>query len=1246
MPAPAAEQVKASSASKSAEEILRERVGVLLGVTPAAQTALESLNIRTVFDLAASSLFATATTLTAAETDPTLAEARMNAVAADAVVPPAGVPVMELARQPISIFKEVGSGGAAALQAALDVATVRDLALWPPYRAAKQILQAVLGADEQARAELEAPPELRPTSGVYPTERVFYRKLLIDLAPQPQQGVAPIEDAKPIDINAAIAAPNGFQRIATGALLTFSQSWFSQGLTLGQLLHSTALAPGESTRIAMIDWSRRSRAGTSETISETEDLSNAQTHSRALSEVTNATATEFQSGTSSSTVTSGSSQSGAAFGLELGPLAFGGSGGGGTTTTDAMSASSSFGAREMASSLAQTVNDRSQQHASAARTRRASIVREVSQEEHEAISTRVVTNYNHMHALTVQYYEVVQAFRVTTQLERAERCLFVPLKLLDFRDVATIDRLRPLLAQAALTPAAFRQLTSEYGVVEVIPQTPRIFAGSVLGNVGIVSTVLGRRVDILREAAAGAVGTAAAGATAGGSTAATGGTAAAEPTAATVTERVRLRDVAFEQGPATSAIAMVAAKGFDPEQINRLAAIAGRVVIRPGSDSVFVPDEAVLLSVALRSGKAAKFQLRRRDGSEVTPASSSATSFVLSTPLAFAELQAVAVQNGADADTQTTLVLNLSVAGSVMSLDVPVQFRSRAAAAGLQDVVRFGTVRASRELIEHLQANRLHYSRAVFQRMDAAAVGTLLGKFSYRGVPLAHIVEPQPFAVTGNFLVFRMNVPAAGDLEDQRLAGEQEAFREFLRTRGLASSAPRTDVVPLPSGGVFAEAVLGRFNCAEKIDLKRFFNWQDSPIPLTATEIAPVEAGSRAQSEDLRPGQLGAPVVNIQTPTALPAAAGVGPALAAIQAGNMFRDMSGLAQSAALAQAAAQATGAGATAANQQAGKNLFTVMDQKTQRLRIAADLLGSMMGAGGGGGASGGSGGGGETPSLTTRGGQLNKAEEIDAAAASDPSGGAPTALQKQALEQQTGGGAAKAAEQVVEAAVQTPEPARKPALKRRPKSSGSSANSSGSGASETGAAAGSAAGGAASGGTTTSPAPEPVPRRYRMSVRFLPTSGVGIEGVATVRLYGPTGELLFGGAAETANGLFSEFEAAGQMAHLSVSTSKGLEGYFRVTLPVPSVFDAVGAMQGRVPRRMHFKVQVQPVLKKIRLMVPALGFVPDQANLDQQLTQRGITAAMRAGDASFEFVVGQGFRATVRYFTGSLLFEQRLS
>ena len=63
-----------------------------------------------------------------------------------------------------------------------------------------------------------------------------------------------------------------------------------QGVTLGHLLHSMALAAGESTRIAVIDWSRKTRAGQTEVVGETEDLSQDITRDRIISEVTEANA--------------------------------------------------------------------------------------------------------------------------------------------------------------------------------------------------------------------------------------------------------------------------------------------------------------------------------------------------------------------------------------------------------------------------------------------------------------------------------------------------------------------------------------------------------------------------------------------------------------------------------------------------------------------------------------------------------------------------------------------------------------------------------------------------------------------------------------------------------------------------------------------------------------------------------------------------------------------------------------------
>ena len=106
--------------------------------------------------------------------------------------------------------------------------------------------------------------------------------------------------------------PAGFSQPAVGALLTYAQSWRVQGVSLGQLLHSVALAPGEATRFAVINWSRRTAATTSEDIGETERLDNAANHARTFTEVKSAVAEDFQAGGSRWSASSSSDSTGTA----------------------------------------------------------------------------------------------------------------------------------------------------------------------------------------------------------------------------------------------------------------------------------------------------------------------------------------------------------------------------------------------------------------------------------------------------------------------------------------------------------------------------------------------------------------------------------------------------------------------------------------------------------------------------------------------------------------------------------------------------------------------------------------------------------------------------------------------------------------------------------------------------------------------------------------------------------------------
>ena len=360
----------------------------------------------------------------------------------------AGKPLAELpvpVRSPRS--QGVPSTKAKAIADALDATTVRDLAFYPPYRVGARARCARCTSPSRTRSfDPERPADLVPSSGDYPTERVQYQTVLMDAT---EEGAADLVEVTsdafaPIDLGALAGGDAGFSKVAFGALLTYTQSWFSQGVTLGQLLHSVALAPGESTRIAVVDWSRRSRAGETEVISEEDELANDTSHNRAISEVTNAVATEAQNGFSHSSTQSTSTEVGASYAVDvsspLGGLlggvgvSKGGTVSNATASGTADSYSSSFGQRTVGTSMGQNIADRTHQNAHSSRTRRASVVKEVAQSEHESVSTRVIANYNHMHALTVQYYEVVQVHRVDLVLAKAERVVFIPVKLLDFTD--------------------------------------------------------------------------------------------------------------------------------------------------------------------------------------------------------------------------------------------------------------------------------------------------------------------------------------------------------------------------------------------------------------------------------------------------------------------------------------------------------------------------------------------------------------------------------------------------------------------------------------------------------------------------------------------------------------------------------------------------------------------------------------------------------------------------------------------
>ncbi|MGW5637846.1 hypothetical protein [Streptomyces sp. NPDC003832] len=990
--------VRQAHMAKTPVQLLSCEADVLLTVSPAQSELLKGLGIRTVLDLGASYVFGTALTIAAASSAPQVTAGDYTDVEPGS----RGLTSAELASRPVQVLRAVDDATATALRDAFGIATVRELAAWPPYTAARHIVADAYGTAPSALDQAERPDDLVPVSRRYATERVQYDVLAFDrVLDPPARAVTPdlrdqlwrrlagmrglpalsvddvIQGKGPdlrtvggVDVGDLVAATLVAQP-ALGAVLTYRQSWFPHGLALGHLLHSMALAPGESTRIAMVDWTRRVRSSTDEATAQMERVASDVLRNRALSEVTSSVAREAQSGFSESAsravqqqeaTTYGESktsvETGGLFGA-IGASLFGGELGGPKVTSSGRSTalstssgwastkSSSQGERSVSASLMQNVADRTQQAASSSRNRRATTVVETSQQESETLTTRIVTNYNHMHALTVEYFEVVQIYRVVLELADLVPCLFVPMKLVSFDD-EVVQRYRGVIAAAGLTPGVRALgLTTPDRLAALAPRRSAPWDSTRLTEVrrALGQEVIDAQTGLIRLPRNGAVLVGV-----GSSEAAFG-------------EAVEAIDVFHDDG--TWARYPVEDRG--------------------DASTAWRPRHGVDLR-DLRAEDVVAVSLVRRKDNALEQSVEASLCFDVVHP------------DGSRASSRA------DVPGLALTTRIDLRKESATPAFSLWPAV------AGQDLMEHLQENALHYSSAIWRSLDAATMTTLLATYTLNGKRLIEVIEPIPLTVTGNYLVFRY--PGLSDAEQRELRG---------RLLG-SGDTPLEDLVPLPSGGVFAEAVLGRSNSAEKLDITRFWNWQDSPLPILPPDIAPLGAGGKAQNDSPATGRLESPVVTVVTPPTVPDPTGLAPLYQAVANGAMFRDMSGLAQSAALLQAALQAAQAGAAKATDAAGEAQNVAAQQLTEILKIAAQVAlafvsgGAGAAAGAGVAAAAGAGKAGAAkpglaPTASNAGALINHGQALDQkkAPAPTPSGAPRPAGQTDAQE----GGAASGGE-----------------------------------------------------------------------------------------------------------------------------------------------------------------------------------------------------------------------------------------
>jgi hypothetical protein len=947
-------------------QALSQPVTSLVGVTPKAAGVLwDTLGIVTVQDLASSGIFSVARAIEEA----TRAAGPGNGKQTPALPTDLldrtvqSVPIEQIAAKPVSIFTSIGKKRAANIESELGVTTVGELALWQPYREARALLTRAYGNGFTEGYDPEAPSDLIPANGTYPTERVQYEVLLFDefvggtshsltktetkYMPVPdasdivasekwekikiilgESATRPLGSDGPLDITDFLGGEQGYERPAIGGVLTFTQSWYGQGLALGTLIHSVALAPGESTKIAMLDWTRTSRASTTEEIGESESLYSSVARSRAISEITSSVARETQEGKSGASSHADSSQSGGATGgstygfrnndwfSSVGGFisnlmndtpqttTTGTSWGAASNNASATSWSTTSGERDIAAEMIQNITDRTQQAAQSVRSRRASVVMEVSQKESETITTRTVTNYNHMHALTVQYYEVVQINRTVVELSKADRCVFVPMKPLNFSDTRIVDRFRMVIATASLKSSVRALALAE-------PGQTAFYAPARIGSWDAAS------LTALNSALGYSVG------------------APGDMMLIFPQSDFTISDMFFEKTTPFKDLIVTDSSG---RTFQLALAVEDGEAGSPLIGTLHLASYKDMKLTELREVRA-----RKKDGNKDYSGSARVGAFCFK-------------------DSESSYQM------FYWNVNVPADSDSVVVFQAQQTI-------GSKELVRHLNDNRLYYSQAIWRSLDPATIGMMLSRYTWKVgndvKPLVELVDPTPVSLVANYLVFKLS----GD--------DEKAKAAWIEKKHIMVGSRTEDLVPVPSGGVFAEAVLGRFNSAEKLDITRFWNWQDSPIPIQAPDIAPVKADSRATAESATPSALGAPVLNIVNPPALPDPQGMGAVLAAIQNGNMFRDMSGLASTIGMAQAALAATQQGASNAAAQAGQNAAVAAQLNEKLTGALIQMLSSYL-TGGKSLLSGGGGGGANPASLlggiSGQGARINQGKDMD--------------------------------------------------------------------------------------------------------------------------------------------------------------------------------------------------------------------------------------------------------------------------
>lgn len=700
--------------------------------------------------------------------------------------------------------------------------------------------------------------------------------------------------------------------LAFGHLLQYKQEWVNDGYSLGEPLYSLPLAPGQKKQIVVFDWERRESAERSEELGYRESLYNSLGRNRDVHEIVDGVLTEKSRAGSRAKTSSASAGFGLGFlGSGFGAL-LGASGGKSSSSSSAWQSS----ARRSSMNDLQTLRDKTIQSANATRSQRATVVQSASQGERFSAETETVANYNHCHAITIVYFEILRHFKIEHRLASVQECLFVPLIMTAF-DNSKILRWREILGQYLLRDRfsrrirrrnlqTYSQLSRGFDAIERIENDyegsdlpGKRFADDAISHFEgdiFIKFQIGNPADLSAADSIEAVAN------------------ALKPIRRYIGDPYNFARIIHEAESNKRYeifqryVAPQIATNF-VEDLEIFAKTSNDNLVSLKADLTLISNYHNNRSLRVSVRYSGQFNIRRADIKALVfklsqnsqlPSGQSLRSVLPDNSQIL--LTSASIQYRTDHYSDYLVResrINNDIIGyggqddELVYLEAPLNRNE-------ERNPRNEDLELAASLKDHLNDNLEYYHKAIWLNMTPERRymfldGIQAKDYSEEEYPngvirsVASVVENRVIGVAGNSLIMPV---APGYRLDPSLRGVKEDLNLLSLYKPLTPLEPTK--VSVPTKGVFAEAIMGQCNSCEKIDETRFWRWGEEPIPDNPTAILPIDPGSRrADLGDLTPSNFETPMIVQQNAPAAPNPQGFG-ALSQLLGTSSFENLTGL----------------------------------------------------------------------------------------------------------------------------------------------------------------------------------------------------------------------------------------------------------------------------------------------------------------------------------------------------------------